>query len=142
MKRLIQLTNSSIGAVAIGTNVPLGIADINCSCQNCPSVYDVVSSNADVIKVGKSGYYSVKYFASVVAAAAGTLTLSLTVNGTTVYTFSQTAVEGETISIAFERCVYFANNCNAIPNALPGYLAFALDGIAITGGVSTTIVEG
>lgn len=142
MRKLIQLTNSSIGAVAVDANMPLGVADINCSCQNCPSAFDVVSSNADVVRIGRSGYYCVKYFASVVAAAAGTLTLSLTVGGTEVYTFSQTAVEGETVSIAFERYIYLANNCNVLPNALPAYVAFKLGGVALTSGVSTAIVEG
>lgn len=141
MKRLIQITNSSIGAVADGAKMPLGVADINCSCQNCPSVYDLVSSNADVVRVGRGGYYCVKYFASVVAAAAGTMAITLYVGGTAVYTFSQTVVEGETVSVAFERYIYLANNCNVLPNAIPAYVSFGLSGVALTGGVSTTIIE-
>lgn len=142
MGKILQVTNSAIPTVAVGANMPLGVANINCppNCNN--GVFNVIASNADVIMVNRSGYYKVTYNASLLPAAAGDLTLSLKLNGVVVNTLTVTTVEAAIIAAAFTKYIYIPCNCQLNPNSTPARLEITLGGIQVTSGTSNIIVEG
>jgi hypothetical protein len=81
--RILQLTNSTIGAVATNQNVPLGVTTVRYpfDTSNCYPTYTVTSSTSDTLVVNKPGIYQFIYNTSLVAEAAGDITLILKVNG-------------------------------------------------------------
>ena len=139
--RLIQLTNTNIGAVAAGNNVPLGrttrLADQRDGCCNA---FSVTTSSADTIEITKPGIYSVNFSGSLTAGAAGVLTLTLVGNGVDLYTVSQTVANTATANIHTEFDVRAIANCAAAGGNIPYALQLRLGGIAITGGIGNTII--
>lgn len=111
--RILQLTNTTIGAVATNSNMPLGVTTVvyPYDVTNCYPTYMVSSSNADTLVVNKSGTYNFIYNASVVATTAGDITFELTVNGTTKYTVSETATAAGTVNLTIPYEIYVPCNC-------------------------------
>lgn len=141
--KLLQLTNTSIGAVAAEANVPLGITTVVFPgyCSQGGPTYSVASSNSDTIVVNKPGTYSFIYNASLVAAAAGDLVLSLKVNGVTKYTVTAVAVEGGALNITLPFEVFIPCNCMSNPANVPASIQVQNTGVAITSGTSNLIIS-
>lgn len=138
----IQLTNTDIGSVAVDTAMPLGTVTrrINAPTNTC-STFQIASNTADTVTLTNPGFYKVTYSASLVAGGTGDLTLSLVGNGTTIYTVSTTAAEGDTYNLTLPYTVRVTSNCCVNPPVTPMALQIVLGGIAITGTTSNLIVE-
>ena len=122
--RILQLTNSTIGAVSTNSNVPLGVATVvyPYDVDNCFPTYTVASSQADTLVINKPGTYNFMYSASVVATAAGQVTFGVKVNGVTKYSVSTTATEGGTVNITIPYEIYVPCNCASAPGNVPSYV--------------------
>lgn len=142
MRKVLQVTNNAIPTVAVGANMPLGLVNVNCPRPCTEEVFNVTTSASDVVIINKSGYYRVNYNASLLAAAAGDLTLSLKLNGVVVNTLTVTTVAGATSAVAFTKYIYIPCNCQLNPNSVPARLEITLGGVQVTSGTSNTIVEG
>ena len=141
MTKLIQITNTDIGAVAVGAFMPLGTITRRYGVGgNCP-VYTTANSNVDTITINDEGYYDITYSASLVAGAAGDLTLTLVSNGVSVYAITETVVAGDEYNLTLPFTVrVYAKQCNA-PTNNPMNIQIELGGVAITGGTSNIQVE-
>ena len=139
--KLIQMTNNDIGAVAVGKLMPLGTITRRYGVGGNYPTFTTANSNVDTITINDEGYYDITYSASVVSGGAGTLTLTLLINGASVYTTSVTAVNGDTynLTLPFTTRVY-ARCCNA-PTNNPMNIQVELGGVAITDGVSNIQIE-
>lgn len=143
MSKIIQLTNSNIGVVAIGSRIPFGVIDIRCprSAQSVDT-FTVTTSGADTLTINKGGLYKFIYNASIVATAAGVLTLTLYNGSTAIGSISQTVSgAGDTENLNFVKEIYLPSNCQANPYAVPANFSIVVTGSAITTGTSTLIVE-
>lgn len=125
--KLIQLTNSAIGAVEVDSFMPLGIIttiypSYSQTYYSGGPVYTVTSSTSDTLQVNKSGTYKIIYNASVVATAAGDVTLGLIVNGTSRYSVTETATEAGTVNLTIPFEVYIPGNCCTSPINIPAYI--------------------
>ena len=140
--QFIQLTDTTVGAVATGALLPLGNITRrygNGSC--CASTFEVSTSGSDTITINDSGYYKVSYTGSLIPAAAGELTLTLTANGVAVTSVSDTvAAAGDVTNISLEYIIRVFPNCSSINN-MPVILQIVNSGVALTGGNSNLIVE-
>lgn len=149
--KLIQLTNppaTPFGVVATGALVPLGTetAKVNCGCANQPNL-TVSTSGANTVNINsncscKVGTYKVTYNASVVATAAGLVTLNLLQNGVVVATASETAAAaGDTVNLSLtyilRNFVTYVNGFNTGTTTLQ----ISNAGGALTSGTSNLIVE-
>lgn len=151
--KLIQLTNpvaTPFGAVATGALVPLGTitAQVNCGCNNQPNL-SVTTSGANTVNITnptncqcRVGTYKVTYNASVVATAAGLVTLNLIQNGVVVATASETAAAaGDTVNLSLTYILRnFVNYVNGF-NTGTTTLQISNTGGALTSGTSNFIVE-
>lgn len=140
--KLIQLTNSNIGDVAVDEYMPLGSTSrrLNASQPNC-STFTVSSTGSNILYLNDSGYYYVVYSTSLVAGAAGEVTISLVSNGTTLYSVTETATEGGTVNVTLPYAVRVCPNSCSVPTNCPAGLQLQLSGVAVTGGNSNLIVE-
>jgi hypothetical protein len=122
--KILQLTNSTIGAITTNGNMPLGVTTVvyPFDSSNCYPTYTVTSSTSDTLVINKAGTYSFIYNASVVATAAGLVTFALIVNGVSKYTVSVTATEAGTVNITIPYEVYVPCNCASAPNNVPAYI--------------------
>jgi hypothetical protein len=141
--KLIQLTNSNIGAIAVNANMPLGITTvIYPDCCGCGfQTYSVGSSTSDTLVVNRAGTYRFIYNASLVATDAGDLVLTLKVNGVTKYVVTAVAVAGGAVNITIPFEIYLPCNCNSNPANLPAYVQVENTGVAITSGTSNLIIS-
>ena len=142
--RIIQLTNTSIGAVAEDTYMPLGVITrrINGKCaDNIKRTFSTASNGIDVVTINECGYYKITYSANVVAEAAGIVTLSLQVNSSTVYTVSATVAAGDTVNLTLPFEIRLLPNCQGVINNLPANIQILLGGVALTDGNTNLIVE-
>ena len=141
--RILQLTNSAIGAVATNQNLPLGIITVRYpfDISNCYPTYTITSSTSDTLVINKSGIYKFIYNASVVAGAAGEVTFILKVNGVQQYPVSATATADGTVNLTIPYEVYVPCNCQSAPNNVPAYIQIQSTGVAITGGTSNLIIS-
>lgn len=139
--KLIQITNTTIGAIAVDALMPLGTITRRYGVGGNYPTYTTANSNVDTITINDEGYYDIAYNASLVAGAAGVLTLTLLTNGETVYTISETVAAGDTynMSLPFTVRVY-AKQCNA-PTNNPMNIQVQLGGVAVTSGTSNIQVE-
>lgn len=141
--KLLQLTNPSIGAVAVNSFVPLGtktlVYPVNCS--NCCQTYTVASSTSDTVQINKSGAYKIIYNASLVATGAGEVVLALIVNGTTRYTVTATATAAGTVNLSIPFEIYLPCNCAGNPANIPAYVQVQSTGVAITSGTSNLVIS-
>lgn len=130
--KLIQLTNSSIGAIDANTLLPLGIVTrrINSACD-CPT-FQVASSNADTVYINEPGYYKVTYSATFTAAAAGNVSVSLLTNQATVYTVTEEATAAEDIvNVTLPYVIRVCPNSCSSPYNCPMAVQFKLGDTAL-----------
>ena len=141
--RILQLTNSTIGAVATNANVPLGVTTViyPYDTSNYYPTYTVSSSSADTLLINKAGTYNLIYTASLVATEAGNVTLALKVNGTTKYSVTAQAAAGGTINLTIPYEIYVPCNCQSAPSNVPAYIQIQSTGVALTSGTSNLIVS-
>lgn len=142
--RIIQLTNTSIGEVSEDTYMPLGeiTRRINGKCaDNVKRTFSTSSAGINVVTINECGYYKVTYSASIVASAAGIVTLSLQVNSSTVYSVSATAAEGETVNLTLPFEIRLSPNCQGVTNNIPVNIQVLLSGVGLTSGNSNLIIE-
>jgi hypothetical protein len=141
--RILQLTNTTIGAVTTNSNIPLGIVTLvhPFDTSNCYPTYTVSSSNADTLVINKSGVYTLIYNASVVATEAGDVTFELKVNGVTKYTVTETATAAGTVNLTIPFDIYVPCNCQSSPSNVPAYIQVQNTGVALTSGTSNLVVS-
>lgn len=145
--KMIQLTNpptTPFGAVAVGGLLPLGTITHRLGCGNCNQpTFTVTTSGANTVSINDAGYYRISFSASVVATAAGVVTLNLVQNGVVVYSVSQTAgAAGDTVNLSFVYEVRALPNFGAVLPNLPLNLQIVNAGAtALTSGTSNLIVE-
>jgi hypothetical protein len=141
--RILQLTNSTIGAIATNGNMPLGVTTLIHPFGmdgGCPT-YTITSSTSDTLVINKPGTYNLVYNASVVATAAGDVVLGLVVNGVTKYVVSETATAAGTVNLTIPYEIYIPCNCASSPNNVPAYIQIQSTGVALTSGTSNLIVS-
>ena len=123
--KILQLTNSTIGAIATDSNIPLGVATViyPFDTNNCFPTYTVQSSSSDTLVINKPGTYNFIYSASVVADEAGNVTFAVKVNGVSKYSVSSTvATAGSTINLTIPFEIYVPCNCASVPNNVPAFI--------------------
>ena len=140
--RVIQLTNKTIGAVAVNGFMPFGnvtrkVQDNDCGC----CTFNVTTSNADTVNLNEIGNYDVMYSASLTAGAAGEVVASLIVNGVNVYEVSVTAASGDVVNVTLPYQVRVCPNCAGAPYNCPVSIQVQLTGVAITAGTSNMLIE-
>ena len=141
--RMIQLTNKNIQAVAANTLMPLGsITRRVCPRTNCCQTFEVTTSGADTVNITEQGYYRVTYNVSAIPAAAGLVSFSLNVGGTSVYIGSATAAAvGDTVNVTIPFMVRAFGNCASLPVNLPLAIQVENTGAALTSAVSNIMIE-
>lgn len=141
--KILQLTNSAIGAVAADVNLPLGVttAIYPFDTNNCCPTYSITSSTSDTLSVNKSGTYRVIYSLSGIAGDAGDVVVTMKVNGVAKYAVSATATADGTVNLTLPYELYVPCNCAAAPINVPAAIQFENSGVALTGGTSNLIVS-
>lgn len=141
--RMIQLTNKNIQAVAANALMPLGsITRRVCPRTNCCQTFEVTTSGADTVYITEQGYYRVTYNVSAIPAAAGLVSFSLNVGGTSVYIGSATAAAaGDTVNVTISFMVRAFGNCASLPVNLPLAIQVENTGAALTSAVSNIMIE-
>lgn len=141
--RILQMTNTDIGAVAVNELMPFGIITRRINKNICTDVstFSISSTGTNILTVNECGNYTVTYSASVVASAAGIVTMNLLVNGTNVYSVSETAAVGDTINLTLPYQIRVLPNSCSTPNNNPVNIQVQLTGVGITDGNSNIIVE-
>lgn len=140
--RVLQLQNNAIGAVAVTNLLPLGI--VNRRVVRCDANIDTFTTSTtgtNTVTINECGNYNVTYNASLIAAAAGTLIVTLVSNGVNVYSASQTVAAGQTVNITVPYQIRVFPNSPAISTNNPLNLQLQLNGVSITGGTSVFRVE-
>jgi hypothetical protein len=122
--KILQLTNTTIGAIVTNSNMPLGVATVvyPYDVDNCFPTYTVASSQADTLVINKPGTYNFIYNASLVATAAGEVTLGVKVNGVQKYVVSATATAAGTVNLTIPYEIYVPCNCASAPGNVPTYI--------------------
>jgi hypothetical protein len=145
--KLIQLTNTNIGAISAQSYLPLGLITrrLNASVDNC-STFQLTSTNADTLVINDPGYYKITYSATLTAGAAGTLGISLVTNQETVYTVNEEATAAEDIvTLTLVYVIRICPNCCSSPANCPVNVQFKLGdtalGITPNPSTSNLIVE-
>ena len=138
--KMVQLTNKTIGAVAVNALVPLGTITRRVDCSNNASAFTVTSSNTDTITINEEGYYKVTYSISAVATDAGLATVTLVVNGIDTYTVGATATAGGTVNLTLPYEVRVFRRCNNVATNNPMTIQIK-SGVALTSAVANIIVE-
>lgn len=138
--KMVQLTNKTIGAVAVNALVPLGTITRRVDCSNGASAFTVTSSNTDTITINEEGYYKVTYSISAVATDAGLATVTLVVNGIDTYTVGATATAGGTVNLTLPYEVRVFRRCNNVATNNPMTIQIK-SGVALTSAVANIIVE-
>lgn len=139
--QFIQLTDISVGAVAVDALLPLGnVTRKNADGTRCQDTFLVTTSGSDTVTITESGWYKISYVGSLVAEDAGLVTLNLVSNNVVVNTVSETAAAGDTVNISLEYIVRVFPSCRATSN-MPVALQIINAGVALTGGTSNLIIE-
>jgi hypothetical protein len=141
--RVLQMTNTNIGAVAVNELMPFGIITrrINRNVCTDTDTFSISTTGANLITVNECGNYDVVYSVSAVASAAGIITMNLLVNGVNTYAVSETAAVGDTINLTLPYQIRVLPNSCSTPNNNPVNIQIELTGVAITGGTSNIIVK-
>lgn len=141
--RLLQLTNDAVGAVAANAYLPFGVISRRISCpKSCGTTFNVGDTGSNVIYLNEAGYYKITYNASLLPGAASPVTISLIVNGTSVYTgTAETSATGDSVNITIPFVIRACPNCASTPTNLPVSIQLQLGSTAITGGSSNLIIE-
>ena len=139
----IQLTNNTVGDVAINAYMPLGRVTRRINAPfNCCNTFTVTTSDADTVMLNDVGFYKITYSLTATAAAAGEVTVALVTNGTSIYTVSQAVVdETAGVNLTLPYTIRVCSNCSATPDNLPVSVQIQNTGIALTGATSNIIIE-
>ena len=141
--KLIQLTNEDIGDVAVDTAIPLGTVTrrLNAPAQCC-NTFEVTNTTNDTVVLNGVGFYKITYSLTAQAAAAGVVTISLSVNNTSVYTVSQTIVDETTgVNLTFPFVIRVFPNSSSIQTNVPASVQLMNTGVALTGTSGNLIIE-
>jgi hypothetical protein len=140
--KLIQLTNNNVGAIAVDTALPFGNITRR---LNSPgpdnTTFTVATTGANIVYLNEPGYYNVIYSLSGVAGAAGVFDVTLTTNGTDIYTSSVTTTADGTFNITLPYSLRVCPNSCGTPTNCPVGMQLMASGVALTGGVGNLIVE-
>lgn len=141
--KVLQLTNNNIGAVAIETLLPLGIITRKICYGNADCrTFELSTTNSNTVTLNTPGNYRITFNGSLVASAAGEVSISLIANGVSVYTTSVTAgAADDIVNLTLPYEVRVCPNCSGNPNNCPMTIQFELTGTAITGGTSNILIE-
>lgn len=141
--RVLQMTNTSVGAVAVNEFMPFGVITrrVNRNVDTEIPTFSISSTGTNIITVNECGNYDVTYSVSAVASAAGIITMNLLINGANVYAVSETASSGDTINLTLPYQIRVLPNSCSTPNNNPVNIQIELTGVAITGGTSNIVVE-
>lgn len=140
--RLLQLTNSNLGAVAEDAMIPVGILTRQVTQgSKCQPTFAVTTSANNAVYINESGFYKITYTAYVTVADAGTIEIELQINGVTMQTAIVTAAAAGTYLVSFVFMTRAFCNCNNGPANLPVLVQLENTGIALTGGTSNLILE-
>ena len=140
--KILQLTNTAIGAVPVDTLMPLGAVTRKRCCGTAgQNTFAVSTTGSNTITLNDSGYYEIIYSASLLATAAGNVVLNLLVNGETVLTKTETASAAGFVDITIPYVVRVLPSCPINPSALTIQVENADTSVAITDGTSNIIVE-
>jgi hypothetical protein len=141
--RVLQLTNQTVGTIAVDELMPLGniTRRIQESCGNC-STFNVTTSQADTVYLNEVGNYNITFSASLIAGSVGEVSVALFANGTQVYEVGATATAiGDVVNLTLPYQVRVCPNCASSPNNCPVAIQVKLTGVAITGGQTNLLVE-
>jgi hypothetical protein len=139
--KLIQLTNNSIAATAADTLLPFGTITRRINDANTCNTFQIASSLADTLYINEPGYYKVTYSATMSAAAAGTLGISLIVNQAPVYTVAEEVTAAEdVVNLTLVYVVRVCPNACSAPYNCPASIQMKLNDVAtgVTPNPSTT----
>lgn len=143
--RVIQLTNTNIGAVSVTNLLPLGIVTRRVNKTNCgngdAATFTLTTTGTNTVTINECGNYRITYSLSGVASAAGIMGVALQVNGVNVYNVDATAAAGDTINLTLPYEIRVLPNCVSNTNNTPANISIQLTGIGITGGTSNLLVE-
>ena len=143
--RVIQLTNSNIGAVSVTNLLPLGVVTRRVNKANCGngevSTFTLTTTGTNTVTINECGNYRITYSLSGVATAAGIMGTTLQVNGVDVYSVNATAAAGDTVNLTLPYEIRVLPNCASNTNNTPANISIQLTGIGITGGTSNLLVE-
>ena len=119
--KLIQLTNTDIGATAAQSFLPLGTITRRINAPTQPTnVFQIATTGANIVYINEPGYYKVTYSATLTAAAAGTVGISLITNGDNIYTVSEEATAAEDIvNLTLVYVIRVCPNCCSSPYNCP-----------------------
>lgn len=139
----IQLTNLSIGDVAVDGYIPLGTVTRRVNAPfNCCNTFVIGSTSADTLIITEPGFYKVTYSLTAEAAAAGTITANLITNGTNVYSVSASATGADApVNLTLPYTIRVCPNCASTPTNCPVNLQIQITDTAITGSTGNLIVE-
>ena len=140
--RLLQLVNSSIGAVAAGSAIPLGVQNRAVEqVPACQNTFNVTTTSNNVVYINEPGYYKIIYTGYLTVGAAGDIIVNLQVAGQTVQTATVTVPAAGTYLVTFTYVTKAINiqNVGNVPLAIN--LQLGLTGVNLTGGSSVTIIE-
>lgn len=145
--KLIQLTNTNIGIINAGENIPLGLTTRRVNAGEAPcSVFQVTSSESDTVYINEPGFYKITYSATLTAGAAGLMSVSLIANQNQIYTVSEDATAAEdivnlTLVYVFRVC---PNSCSSpynCPTAIQMKLGDVATGITPNPSTANLIIE-
>jgi hypothetical protein len=141
--KLIQLTNTTVGAVDVNENIPFGTVTRRINAPySCCNTFVLASSNTDTVTINDTGFYKITYSLSAVTAAAGTVTTSLMINGTSVYSVSAYAADADSpvnVTLPYVIRVCPSGTTNAVVS--PVTVQVQNSGAALTGNTSNIIIE-
>lgn len=142
-RRLLQLTNNTIGAVAANARIPLGVITRRIMRDTkCQPTFEVTTNANNALYITEPGMYRITYTGSLVVGAAGTITLNLLYNGAIANTVSVTAAAAGTYSVNLNFVVRILGNCCSGQQNLPALIQLDNVGVALTGGSGNLVIEG
>lgn len=140
--RMIELTNSVIGAVAANANIPLGVPVRAISQQpSCKTTFYVTTNVNTVVSIQEAGFYKIIYTGYLTVGEAGTISLNLLIGGDVASTAEVTASVAGTYPVSLNFITRVYNNCALNATNLPTGVQLVNTGTALTGGTSTLIIE-
>ena len=131
--KLIQLTNNNIPAVTAGSFLPLGLITrrYNAPTTDC-STFEVITSGADTVQITEPGYYKVTYSATLTAADAGNIQVSLIANQNAVYSVAEEATAAEdVVNVTLIYVIRVCPNCCSSPVNCPVAIQLKLGDVAL-----------
>jgi hypothetical protein len=138
--KLIQLTNTDIGDVAVNAYLPYGRVTRRINAPyNCCNTFTVASSTADVVNINDPGFYKVTYSLTGMVAAAGDVEIALVTNGSEVYSVSQYVADAA--GSANLTIIYTVRVASNAPEEIPVAVQIQNTGLALTGVSSNLIIE-